>query len=119
MNVIDYKFAEEWLNKLKKYWFNKDIEKAVSLFAKTTYYQETPFLSPYTTLEEISQEWLYIKNEDIKKVEIEILAIDKDNNTLIAEWYLEQNNEIYDGIYEIRFNQNLECIYFKSWEMLK
>lgn len=119
MNVIDYKFAEEWLNKLKKYWFNKDIEKAVSLFAKTTYYQETPFLSPYTTLEEISQEWLHIKNEDIKKVEIEILAIDKDNNTLIAEWYLEQNNEIYDGIYEIRFNQNLECIYFKSWEMLK
>ena len=119
MNVIDYKFAEEWLNKLKKYWFNKDIEKAVSLFAKTTYYQETPFLSPYTTLEEISQEWLHIKNEDIKKVEIEILAIDKDNNTLIAEWYLEQNNEIYDGIYEIRFNQNLECIYFKSWEMSK
>ena len=25
-------FAEEWLNKLKEYWFNKDIEKAVSLF---------------------------------------------------------------------------------------
>lgn len=31
-------FAEEWLNKLKEYWFNKDIEKAVSLFAKTTFY---------------------------------------------------------------------------------
>ncbi len=28
MNVIDYKFAEEWLNKLKEYWFNKDIEKS-------------------------------------------------------------------------------------------
>ncbi len=119
MNVIDYKFAEEWLNKLKEYWFNKDIEKAVSLFTKTTFYQETPFMSPYTTLEEINQEWKHIKNEDIKKIEIQILAIDKNNNTLIAEWYLEQNNEIYDGIYEIRFNKNLECIYFKSWEMIK
>ena len=30
-------FAEEWLNKLKEYWFNEDIEKAVSLFSKTTH----------------------------------------------------------------------------------
>lgn len=119
MKVIDCKFAEEWVNKLKTYWFNKDIEKAVSLFAKTTYYQETPFLKPYTTLEEINQEWQHIKDEDIKKIEVKILAIDKYNNTLIAEWYLEQNNEIYDGIYEVRFNKDLECIYFKSWEMIK
>ncbi len=76
-------------------------------------------MKQYTTLEEINQEWKHIKDEDIKEIEIKILAIDKDNNTLIAEWYLEQNNEIYDGIYEIRFNENLECIYFKSWEMIK
>ena len=25
----------------------------------------------------------------------------------------------FDGIYEIKFNENLECIYFKSWEMMK
>lgn len=37
-------FAEEWLNKLKEYWFNKDIENAVSLFTKTTFYQETSFI---------------------------------------------------------------------------
>ena len=42
-------FVQEWLNKLKKYWFNKDIESAVSLFTKTTFYQETPFMNPYTT----------------------------------------------------------------------
>ena len=74
-------FAEDWLNKLKEYWFNKDIEKSVSLFTKTTFYQETPFMRPYTTIEEINQE--------------------------------------FDGIYEIKFNNNLECIYFKSWEMNK
>lgn len=109
-------FAEEWLNKLKEYWFNKEIEKAVSLFTKTTFYQENPFMEPYTTIEEINEEWQHIKNENIKNIEIKLLAID--GNTIIAEWFLRQNDQEFDGIYEIRFNNNLECVYFKSWEMI-
>ena len=77
-------FAEKWLNKLKEYWFNKEIEKAVSLFTKT------PFMEPYTTIEEINEEWQHIKNENIKNIEIKLLTID--GNTIIAEWFLEQNN---------------------------
>lgn len=45
-------------------------------------------MKPYTTLEEIKEEWQHIKNEDIKNI-------------------------------EIKFNEKLECIYFKSWEMTK
>ncbi len=112
---MNKQFAEEWLNKLKEYWFNKDIEKATSLFAKTTFYQETPFMKPYTSLEEIKNEWQHIQHEDIKHIEIKLLALD--NYTVIAEWILNQNNDDYNGIYEIKFNENLECIYFKSWEM--
>ena len=115
--ILDKKYVEEWLNKLKTYWFNKDIENAVSLFSQTSFYQETPFMEPYTTIEEIREEWQHVKNEDIHKTEINLLAID--NNVVIARWYLEQNNDIYDGIYEIRFNDKLECIYFRSWEMCK
>ena len=114
---MNRKYAEKWLNKLKTYWLNKDIQSAVSLFAKTTFYQETPFMKPYTTYEEINQEWQHIKNENIKDIEINILAID--GNTVIAQWILNQNDNYYDGIYEIRFNDNNECIYFKSWEMMK
>ena len=114
---MDRELAQNWLDKLKKYWFNKDIEKAVSLFKCTTFYQETPFMHPYTTLEEIEKEWQHIENEDIQNIEIKVLAVD--GNTVIAEWYLNQNNEELDGIYEIKFNDNLDCIYFKSWEMLR
>ena len=110
-------FAEDWLKKLKEYWFNKDIEKAVSLFSKTTYYHETPFMEPYTTIEEIKEEWQHIKNENIQDIQFKILAID--NNTIIVHWILKQNDIDYDGIYEIKFNDNLDCIYFKSWEMVK
>lgn len=114
---MNREFAEAWLNNLKEYWFNKDIKSAVSLFNKTTFYQETPFLKPYTTIEEINNEWQHIKNEDINNIEIKLLAIDE--YTIIAEWILNQNNQEFDGIYEIKFNEDLECIYFKSWEMVK
>lgn len=110
-------FAKKWLNKLREYWFNKDIENAVSLFTKTTFYQETPFMKPYTSIEEINQEWQHIKNENIQNIEFHILAID--GNTIIVQWILKQNDKDFDGIYEIKFNELNECIYFKSWEMVK
>lgn len=34
---MDIEFVNDWLNKLKEYWFNKDIDKAVGLFNKTTF----------------------------------------------------------------------------------
>lgn len=77
-------FIEEWLNKLKDYWFNKDIEKAVSLFKNTSFYQETPIMKPYTTIEEIREEWQHIKDENIQAIELNILAID--NYTVIVQW---------------------------------
>ncbi len=114
---MNRKFVEQWLNDLREYWLNKDIINAVSLFNKTTFYQETPFIEPYTTIEEINQEWQHVKDENIQKIEIKILAIE--GNTVIAEWILKQNDNDYDGIYEIKFNDNCECIYFKSWEMIR
>lgn len=114
---MNRKFVEQWLNDLREYWLNKDIINAVSLFNKTTFYQETPFIEPYTTIEEINQEWQHVKDENIQKIEIKILAIE--GNTVIAEWILKQNDNNYDRIYEIKFNDNCECIYFKSWEMIR
>lgn len=114
---MNKEFAEKWLNKLKEFWFNKDIESAIYLFTKTTFYQETPFMEPYASLDEIREEWQHIKNENIQNIELKVLAID--NYTLIAQWILKQDDVNYDGIYEIKFNNDLECIYFKSWEMSK
>ena len=50
---MNRKFIEQWLDDLRNAWWNKDIKTATSLFTKTTYYQETPFLKPYTTFEQI------------------------------------------------------------------
>lgn len=72
-------------------------------------------MKPYHTIDEIRREWQHIQNEDIQNIEFKILAMD--GNTLITEWILKQNDIVYDGIYEMKFNDNHECIYFKSWEM--
>ena len=45
---MDRQYAEKWLNNLKDYLINKDIDSAVSLFTKTTFYQEIPFMKQYT-----------------------------------------------------------------------
>lgn len=115
--MIKREFAEKWIYKLKKYWLEKNIDGVCSLFTNTNFYQETPFIKPFLTIEEIKEEWYHVKNEEIHNIEINVLAID--GNTVIANWYLEQNNDVYDGIYQIMFNDKNECIYFKSWEMLK
>lgn len=114
---MERKIIENWLQTLKGAWLTKDIEKATALFKKTTFYQETPFLEPFTEFSKIKNEWQHIKEQDIKKIEFKILAIE--NNTTIINWHFERDIKIFDEIYEIKFNNNFECIYFKSWEMDK
>lgn len=53
---------------------------------------------------------------NLRVIEFLILAIDE--NTLIANWIFERDSS-FNGIYEIKFNDNLECISFRSWEMGK
>lgn len=109
--------VEHWLDCLKEYWLQKDPEKASSLFQKTILYQETPFDEPYTTYEEIKNEWKHIKNQEIKKIEFKILAIEE--QTAIVEWIFERDIQEFNGIYEIKFNQEGDCVSFRSWEMEK
>ena len=40
---MDKQFVEEWLSKLKDYWFNKDIDNAVSLFKKNNILSRNTF----------------------------------------------------------------------------
>ncbi len=114
---MDRKYIEDWLDILKESWLNKDSSRAASLFTNTNFYQETPFLTPYTKYEEIEKEWENIDNQDIKKLEFKILAIE--DKTVIVNWIFQSDGTEFDGIYEIKFNDNNECIYFKSWEMEK
>lgn len=114
---MEKEFVEQWLDDLKMSWQNKDIEKATALFKNTTFYQESPFLEPYTTFEEIEKEWQNIKNQNIKKIKFKVLAID--DKTVIVEWIFKMDISEFDGIYEIKFNSDKQCVFFRSWEVKK
>ena len=40
---MNKEFVKMWLNNLKEYWFNKDVESVVSLFAKTSFLSRNTF----------------------------------------------------------------------------
>ena len=74
-------------------------------------------MNPFTTFEKISEEWQSVRDVDVQKIDFILLAVE--GYIAIINWKLRQNGENYDGIYEIKFNDNLDCIYFKSWEMIE
>ena len=43
-----------------------------------------------------------------------IYSLEANKNIVILEWLFERDITIYDCIYEIKFNNNLEFAYFKS-----
>lgn len=109
--MIDRKFVTEWIDKYKKAWLKKDIKYIVEMFSKVEQYFETPFEE---TTNQIIELWQGIKEQNIQRLDFKILAIE--NNIAIIEWELEEDG-IHNGIYEMKFNDNLECIYFKQWFM--
>ena len=74
-------FVQNWLNNLKEFWFGKDIESAVSLFKNTTFYQETPFMEPYTTMEEINENPSYI--DFLTAILHEVIECDRTGDLLV------------------------------------
>lgn len=114
--MLNKEFLEEWLKKLKAIWENKDIDSILELFKNTKYYYESPFEENIDNIEDIKILWKDIYLQENIKVDFHILAIQE--NTAIVEWKLCTSNQKYcEGVYEIKFNQELECTYFKQWFM--
>lgn len=108
---------EQWLATMRAAWINADLEAIKVLFAKTTEYYETPFYKPAINTSEILELWIGVNKQIIKRLDFTILAIDGD--TAIIHWIFEHEGASFDGIYQIKFNDNNDCIFFKAWEMEK
>ena len=108
-------FVEKWLDTMRSAWINADMKTIKSLFSKTAEYYETPFEKPATNIAEVLELWEGVENQIIKRLEFIILAVD--GNSAVVQWIFECDGASFDGIYLIKFNDDQECIFFKSWEM--
>lgn len=105
-------YFENWLEGLRQTWLNKDLEGLEKYFEKIEKYFENPFKTG-TNLKEVLGFWREIKNQEIVKLEMDCVAVDK--NIGVAHWFFADNSGEYDGIYQVIFNKDLECIEFKQW----
>ena len=110
-------YVEKWIENMRQAWLTKDLKAVEVMFAKTTLYYETPFEKPATNIEDIMKLWEGVKEQQIKRLDFDLLALD--NNVAIVQWIFEKQEAYFDGIYLIKFNDNGDCLFFKSWEMQK
>ena len=106
------KYFENWLEGLRQTWLDKDLSRLEKYFGKIEKYYENPFKIG-TSFEEVLSFWEEIKGQEIIKLEMDCIAID--GNIAIAHWFFADNSGEYDGIYQVKFNSDLECTEFKQW----
>jgi hypothetical protein len=109
-------YFEQWLNGLKQIWLDKNLNGLQKYFGKIERYYENPFKIG-RSFGEVLGFWEEIKNQEIIKLEMNGVAID--GNVGIAHWFFSDKSGEYDGIYQVTYNDNLECIEFKQWCVAK
>ncbi len=116
MKQLTREYFENWLEGLRQTWLDKDLNGLEKYFGKVERYYENPFKIGIS-FEEVLGFWEEIKNQEIIKLEMEGIAID--DNVALAHWFFSDKSGEYDGIYQVTFNKNLECVEFKQWCVTK
>jgi hypothetical protein len=110
---LNREFFKNWVDGLKEVWLKKDLDGLEKYFKNTKNYYETPFSEPVKNINDIKDLWKEIKGQEIEDLTFKVIAIE--NNIGIVNWFLKDQSGIYDGIYLIKFDKNLNCIEFKQW----
>lgn len=111
-----------WLEKIKKAWESKDYTLLATMFPDRLTYFESPFLSQFTTKQQVVDEWKkgLEKQQDIH-FDSDILY--ENDNECFAHWIASfvRNKKIdtLDGVFHFRLNEKHECTYFKMWWVAK
>jgi hypothetical protein len=104
---------EDWLERFKKYWESKDLQKLLSLFSDDVVYYETPFVK-LKSKEEILKEWQGVLLQDNIKLDYSIFSNDRNKSTV--NWELHYSKDNVDnnlkGTYLIELDSDGLCTYF-------
>lgn len=100
---------ETWMDDFIFYWKNYDIEGVISLFDEEVEYWETPY-QLVKNIEQLKQEWEYIKTQENIEIEYEVFSQHEDKFTIL--WNLKYNKKEVAGTYLIQLNSQNKCIYF-------
>lgn len=106
-------YLNKWLEEMKNVWLKKNLGGLVPIFGKIENYYESPFLEPGKDINDVINFWKEIESQEIINLEMEAICVEE--NIGIAHWFFEDTSGKYDGVYEIKFDQDLNCIEFRQW----
>ena len=111
MNIND------WLNKFKSSWENKNINDVLSLFSADVIYYETPF-HRLNGLDEIKKEWAVIVEQN--EIDLSYVVFSKDGDKYTIQWDLkyfdkEKKQLHFSGVYLIKLNEMGLCNDFRHY----
>ena len=107
----------DWLNKFKFSWENKNIDDVLSLYLANVIYYETPF-HKLKSLDEIKKEWEVIRDQN--EIDLKYNVFSKDDNKYTVQWdlrYLSKdgNRFHFSGVYLITLNEMGLCEEFRHY----
>ena len=110
---VEFEKICEWLNLLKKYWLNKDVESIVKLFSNDCECYDTPFSQNGN----VREDWSEIKTHEIKDISYKVLM--RNGYEFFVEFNIQYSNELCNAINHIKLNNDMKCTYLKQWYMCK
>ncbi|NVP18184.1 nuclear transport factor 2 family protein [Candidatus Gracilibacteria bacterium] len=111
MNIND------WLNKFKYSWENKNIDDVLLLFSANVIYYETPF-HKLNGLDEIKKEWLAILDQNEIDLRYSVFSIDDNKYTIQwdLKYFSKDGNQFhFSGVYLIKLNEMGLCDEFRHY----
>jgi len=114
--------TEEWFEKLRILWVEKDIDALSGLVADEFEYFESPFEEPITSVEKLKEVWEGVKEQNIQSLEIESL-ITGDIEGLARYTFINKtvDGSIQEsvGAYYVLLNTEGRAVEFRQWWMNK
>lgn len=105
---------DDWLNKFKNNWINKNVEGILDLFAENVEYWETPY-KKLLGKELIYNEWQAVHLQHDIELDFSVYSTDKKRHAIL--WKLSYKDADYKrsewaGTYLVELDDTMRCTYF-------
>jgi hypothetical protein len=108
----------KWFDELKRVWLEKDIAALHTILAEDCSYYEDPFLSPLTTWKGIESAWQEVKEQDIHRLEIDVLVDGHTEGSAMYHFIYTDSLGIRQesrGAYYLKLNAAEKATEFRQW----